>query len=145
MALYFQDGQAAGFLQDNAKSVMKDLNNTTKRRISTIVEKSLKELEDLGIVNPVAGTVEGDKFFDNLARKINVELGGQSLKRSRTIARTEVLKASSWSQQRAAKSTGKVLEKEWVSQRDGLVRESHFELDNQEFRLIVFICIMESS
>ena len=85
MLLLFQDGQAAGFLQDNHKSVMKDLNNTTKRRISTIVEKSLKELEDLGIVNPVASTVEGDKFFDNLARKINVELGGQSLKRSRTI------------------------------------------------------------
>jgi hypothetical protein len=110
---------------------MKDLNRTTKKRISRIVETSLKELEELGIVNPVAGTPDGDKFFDSLARKINVQLGGQSLKRSRTIARTEVLKASSWAQQRAAKSTGKVLEKEWVSQRDNLVRDSHFELDNQ--------------
>ena len=42
-----------------------------------------------------------------------------------------MVKASSWSQQRAAKSTGKTLEKEWVSQRDGVVRESHFILDNQ--------------
>ena len=127
----FQDGQSASFLQENAKSVMKDLNNTTKKRVSTIVAKALKEFEDLGIVNPVAGTPEGDKFFKELSKNINTVLGGQSLNRAKTIARTEVVKASSWSQQRAAKSTGKRLEKEWVSQRDGVVRESHFILDNQ--------------
>ena len=127
----FQDGQSASFLQENAKSVMKDLNDTTKKRVSTIVAKALKEFEDLGIVNPVAGTPEGDKFFNQLAKNINTVLGGQSLNRAKTIARTEVVKASSWSQQRAAKSTGKRLEKEWVSQRDGVVREAHFILDNQ--------------
>jgi len=127
----FQDGQSASFLQENAKSIMKDLNNTTKKRVSTIVAKALKEFEDLGIVNPVAGTPEGDKFFNQLAKNINTVLGGQSLNRAKTIARTEVVKASSWSQQRAAKSTGKTLEKEWVSQRDGVVREAHFILDNQ--------------
>ena len=127
----FQDGQSASFLQENAKSVMKDLNDTTKKRVSTIVAKALKEFEDLGIVNPVAGTPEGDKFFKELSKNINTVLGGQSLNRAKTIARTEVVKASSWSQQRAAKSTGKRLEKEWVSQRDGVVRESHFILDNQ--------------
>lgn len=127
----FQDGQSASFLQENAKSVMKDLNETTKKRVSTIVAKALKEFEDLGIVNPVAGTPEGDKFFNQLAKNINTVLGGQSLNRAKTIARTEVVKASSWSQQRAAKSTGKRLEKEWVSQRDGVVREAHFILDNQ--------------
>jgi major membrane immunogen (membrane-anchored lipoprotein) len=127
----FQDGQSASFLQENAKSIMKDLNNTTKKRVSTIVAKALKEFEDLGIVNPVAGTPEGDKFFKELSKNINTVLGGQSLNRAKTIARTEVVKASSWSQQRAAKSTGKTLEKEWVSQRDGVVREAHFILDNQ--------------
>ena len=127
----FQDGQSASFLQENAKSVMKDLNSTTKKRVSTIVAKALKEFEDLGIVNPVAGTPEGDKFFKELSKNINTVLGGQSLNRAKTIARTEVVKASSWSQQRAAKSTGKRLEKEWVSQRDGVVREAHFILDNQ--------------
>ena len=127
----FQDGQSASFLQENAKSIMKDLNNTTKKRVSTIVAKALKEFEDLGIVNPVAGTPEGDKFFKELSKNINTVLGGQSLNRAKTIARTEVVKASSWSQQRAAKSTGKRLEKEWVSQRDGVVREAHFILDNQ--------------
>jgi HK97 family phage portal protein len=127
----FQDGQSASFLQENAKSVMKDLNSTTKKRVSTIVAKALKEFEDLGVVNPVAGTPEGDKFFNQLAKNINTVLGGQSLNRAKTIARTEVVKASSWSQQRAAKSTGKRLEKEWVSQRDGVVREAHFILDNQ--------------
>ena len=127
----FQDGQSASFLQENAKSVMKDLNDTTKKRVSTIVAKALKEFEDLGIVNPVAGTPEGDKFFKELSKNINTVLGGQSLNRAKTIARTEVVKASSWSQQRAAKSTGKTLEKEWVSQRDGVVREAHFILDNQ--------------
>ena len=127
----FQDGQSASFLQENAKSIMKDLNKTTKKRVSTIVAKALKEFEDLGIVNPVAGTPEGDKFFKELSKKINTVLGGQSLNRAKTIARTEVVKASSWSQQRAAKSTGKTLEKEWVSRRDGVVREAHFILDNQ--------------
>jgi HK97 family phage portal protein len=127
----FQDGQSASFLQENAKSVMKDLNETTKKRVSTIVANALKEFEDLGVVNPVAGTPEGDKFFKELSKNINTVLGGQSLNRAKTIARTEVVKASSWSQQRAAKSTGKRLEKEWVSQRDGVVREAHFILDNQ--------------
>ena len=47
-------------------------------------------------------------------------------------------KASSWAQQRAAKSTGKRLEKEWVSQRDGLVRDAHFILDNQRVPLNSF-------
>tara|TARA_Y100001970_G_C14138497_1_gene805761 strand:- start:530 stop:1480 length:951 start_codon:yes stop_codon:yes gene_type:complete len=127
----FQDGQAANFLQENGKAVMKDLNNTTKKRISTIVANTLKEFEDLGIIKPVAGTPNGEKFFNELARKINVQLGGQSLNRAKIIARTEVLKASSWAQQRAALSTGKKLEKEWVSQRDILVREAHQILDNQ--------------
>ena len=53
------------------------------------------------------------------------------MNRAKSIARTEVLKASSWSQQRAAKSTGKKLEKEWVSQRDSIVRDAHVILDNQ--------------
>ena len=127
----FQDGQAASFLQENSKKVMKELNATTKIRVSNLVAKALKEFEDLGIVNPVAGTPEGDKFFNQLSKNINTALGGQSLNRAKAIARTEVGKASSWSQQRSAKSTGKILEKEWVSQRDSVVRDAHFILDNQ--------------
>jgi len=134
----FQDSQAAGFVQDNAKKVMNDLNATTKKRITTQITKTIKEFEELGIVNPVAGTPDGDKFFNELAKRINTALGGQNLGRAKNIARTEVGKISSWSQQRAAKSTGKTLEKEWVSRRDGVVREAHFELDNQRVPLNSF-------
>jgi len=134
----FQDGQAASFVQENAKKVMNDLNATTKKRVATQIEKTIKEFEALGIVNPVAGTPEGDKFFNELAKRINTVLGGQSLGRAKNIARTEVGKVSSWSQQRAAKATGKTLEKEWVSRRDGIVREAHFELDNQRVPLNSF-------
>ena len=134
----FQDGQAASFVQENAKKVMNDLNATTKKRIATQITNTIKEFEDLGIVNPVAGTPEGDKFFNELAKRINTQLGGQSLGRAKNIARTEVGKVSSWSQQRAAKATGKTLEKEWVSRRDGVVREAHFELDNQRVPLNSF-------
>ena len=125
-------------MQENAKKVMNDLNATTKKRITTQITKTIKEFEDLGIVNPVAGTPEGDRFFNELAKKINVVLGGQNLGRAKNIARTEVGKISSWAQQRAAKSTGKNLEKEWVSRRDGIVREAHFELDNQRVPLNSF-------
>ena len=134
----FQDGQAAGFVQENAKKVMNDLNTTTKKRIATQITKTIKEYEALGIVNPVAGTPEGDKFFNELAKRINTVLGGQNLGRAKNIARTEVGKVSSWSQQRAAKATGKTLEKEWVSRRDGVVREAHFNLDNQRVPLNSF-------
>jgi HK97 family phage portal protein len=134
----FQDGQAAGFVQDNAKKVMNDLNATTKKRITTQITKTIKEFEELGIVNPIAGTPEGDKFFNELAKRINTVLGGQNLGRAKNIARTEVGKISSWSQQRAAKATGKTLEKEWVSRRDGIVREAHFNLDNQRVPLNSF-------
>ena len=74
----------------------------------------------------------------NLAKNINTVLGGQSLGRAKNIARTEVGKVSSWAQERAAKSTGKNLEKEWISRRDGVVREAHFELDNQRVPLNSF-------
>jgi HK97 family phage portal protein len=134
----FQDSQAASFVQENAKKVMNDLNATTKKRITTQITKTIKEFEDLGIVNPVAGTPNGDKFFNELAKRINTELGGQNLGRAKNIARTEVGKVSSWAQQRAAKATGKNLEKEWVSRRDGIVREAHFELDNQRVPLNSF-------
>ena len=53
---------------------MTDLNNTTKKRISKIIEKTVKEFEDLGIVNPVANTPNGDKFFNELAKNINTVL-----------------------------------------------------------------------
>ena len=134
----FEDGQAASFVQENAKKVMNDLNATTKKRITTQITKTIKEFEELGIVNPIAGTPEGDKFFNELAKRINTVLGGQNLGRAKNIARTEVGKVSSWSQQRAAKATGKTLEKEWVSRRDGIVREAHFELDNQRVPLNSF-------
>jgi hypothetical protein len=134
----FQDGQAAGFIQENAKKVMNDLNATTKKRVTKVITDTLKEFEDLGIVAPVAGTPEGEKFFNELAKRINTVLGGQNLGRAKNIARTEVGKVSSWSQQRAAKATGKTLEKEWVSRRDGVVREAHFELDNQRVPLNSF-------
>jgi len=134
----FEDGQAAGFIQENAKKVMNDLNNTTKKRIATIIEKTIKEFEELGIVNPIANTPNGDKFFNQLAKDINTVLGGQNLGRAKTIARTEVGKVSSWSQERAAKSTGKTLEKEWLSERDDKVRSAHFELDNQRVPLNSF-------
>ena len=35
----FQDSQAAGFVQENAKKVMNDLNATTKKRIATQIDK----------------------------------------------------------------------------------------------------------
>ena len=134
----FQDSQAANFVQENAKKVMNDLNATTKKRIATQITKTIKEFEELGIVNPVAGTPDGDKFFNELAKRINTVLGGQNLGRAKNIARTEVGKVASWSQQRAAKATGKTLEKEWISYRDGKVREAHFELDNQRVPLNSF-------
>jgi hypothetical protein len=134
----FQDGQAANFVQENAKKVMNDLNATTKKRIAKQITNTIKEFEALGVVNPTAGTPEGDKFFNELAKRINTELGGQNLGRAKNIARTEVGKVASWSQQRAAKATGKTLEKEWISYRDGDVREAHFILDNQRVPLNSF-------
>jgi len=134
----FQDGKAAGFIQENAKKVMNDLNATTKKRVQKVITDTLKEFEDLGIVAPVAGTPQGEKFFNELAKKINTVLGGQNLGRAKNIARTEVGKVSSWAQERSAKATGKTLEKEWVSRRDGIVREAHFELDNQRVPLNSF-------
>ena len=127
----FQDGQAASYLQENARGVMKELNKTTRKRVATQISDALKEAEKMGIINPTADTPAGKKFFDDLANRINKTLGGQSLRRAKVIARTESLKATSWARERAAKATGKTLEKEWVSMRDDRVREAHIILDNQ--------------
>ena len=127
----FQDGQAASYLQENARGVMKELNKTTRKRVATQITDALKEAEKMGIINPTADTPAGKKFFDDLAKRIDKTLGGQSLRRAKVIARTESLKATSWARERAAKATGKTLEKEWVSMRDDRVREAHNILDNQ--------------
>ena len=84
----FQDSQAAKGLCKIMlrKSVMNDLNATTKKRIATQITKTIKEFEDLGIVNPVAGTPDGDKFFNELAKRINTVLGGQNLGRAKNYS-----------------------------------------------------------
>ena len=134
----FQDGQAASYLQENARGVMKELNKTTRKRVTTQIAEALKDAEKLGIVNPVAGTPQGDAFYNSLSKRINKSLGGQSLRRSKVIARTETLKATSWARRRAAKATGKNLEAEWVSMRDDKVREAHNILDNQRIPIDSF-------
>ena len=48
---------------------MNDL-NAPKKRITTQITKTIKEFEDLGIAKPVAGTPEGDRFFNELAKKL---------------------------------------------------------------------------
>lgn len=134
----FQDGQAASYLQENARGVMKELNKTTRKRVATQISDALKEAEKIGIINPTAETPAGKKFFDDLAKRIDKTLGGQSLRRSKVIARTESLKATSWARRRAAKATGKNLEAEWISRRDDRVREAHVILDNQRVPLDAF-------
>ena len=112
---YNRDAKA--FIQNRLDTVLPDMSATMKRNLNTALRKSIDEANRLGLT--------GRKAEDFIRKEISGALGKKNLGRALNIARTEGTLVSNWAQDNSATATGLNLEKEWLTRRDGLVRDSH--------------------
>jgi HK97 family phage portal protein len=108
--------EAQAFVESTVAEKVKQITDTTKKQIKEIVAEAL---------------ANGDSI-DEIAAQIDQLYLKQIIpNRAETIARTEVISASSAGSRYAAKATGLPLKKEWIATRDKRTRPSHRLLDGQ--------------
>jgi len=110
----------AGMVDD----LLPKLSATSKKRFEKQFAVALQEALDLGYT--------GSKLSNYVANNVKKNLSKLNLTRALTIATTESNKLANLGRQIGAKSTGIVYTKEWISQRDGKVRDAHIVLDGTE-------------
>ena len=76
--------------------------------------------------------LSGRSLQNHVAKSVKKILSQKNLTRAVTIARTEANKLANYGRLVGAKSTQIVYTKEWISQRDGKVRDAHVSLDGTE-------------
>lgn len=112
---------AKAFIEQRLNTFLPDMSVTMKNNLNRSLRKSLDEATELGLT--------GVDLDDYLRKGISKSLGKKNLGRAMNIARTEGSALSNWSTNESAKQTGLILEKEWITRRDGLVRDSHLFMD----------------
>ena len=119
---------AKGFIEQRLNTYVPDMSKTMKKNLNTSLRKSIDQANNLGLT--------GSKFNNFVSNGISDSLGKKNLGRAMNIARTETTALSNWSLNQSAKQTGLILQKEWITRRDGLVRDAHAFMDlirvNQE-------------
>ena len=123
---FSRDREAIQFVNNRLDRVLPDLAKTTKDRINRDLRRSLTEGQKLGL--------RGQDLDDYVANGISDALGKRRLGRASTIARTEGLALSQFGQDRAVAISNLNVEKEWVTSRDGLVRDTHRIADGQRIQ-----------
>lgn len=116
--------EVAEYITSQIDNLLPALSATSKKRFNTALTKTLQEALDLGYT--------GSKLQNYVAGEVKKILSKNNLTRALTIARTESNKLANFGRQTGAKATKIVYTKEWVSQRDGKVRDAHVVLDGTE-------------
>jgi len=114
---------AIDFVSKRLETTMPELAKTTRARLGRDLRKSYDQAINLGL--------RGKDLEDYVANGISDALGKRRLSRASTIARTEGLALSQFGQDEAVSQLGLNLEKEWLSARDGVVRDTHRLADGQ--------------
>ena len=112
---------AKALVDKRLNTFLPDMSKTMKKNLSSSLRKSYDESVKLGLY--------GKDAEDYIRKGISKSLGKKNLGRAMNIARTEGSSISNWSTNQSAKETGLILEKEWLTRRDGLVRDSHLYMD----------------
>jgi hypothetical protein len=112
---------AKKFLDQRLSEVLPEMSNTMKSNLSRSLRKSLDEANNLGLT--------GRKLDNYIRDGISKSLGKKNLGRAMNIARTEGSALANWGMNESAQGTGLILEKEWITRRDGLVRDAHIIMD----------------
>lgn len=102
------------FLQVRVAQRITSITNTTRKRITTIIERSIEE--GLGA--------------EEISREISQQAGGNiNVHRARAIARTETVTAMNQGTYMAANSSRFQMEKSWDATLDGRTRSAHRDAD----------------
>ena len=80
----------------------------------------------------ILGGLDKDLGAAQIAKDIRQFYSDQSAFKAMRVARTETASAAGFGQQEAAKQSGVVKTKQWISSRDDRVRDSHQLLDGEE-------------
>ena len=127
------DREAKAFVQNRLDTFLPDMSRTAKDNLNRALRKSFDEVADLGLT--------GKKAEDYIRRNISNVIGKKNLGRAMGIARTEGSALSNFAMSQSATQTGLILTKEWLTVRDGNVRDSHIIADgteiNQEEQFII--------
>ena len=127
------DREAKAFVQNRLDTFLPDMSKTAKDNLNRALRKSFDEVSNLGLT--------GKKAEDYIRRSISSKIGKKNLGRAMGIARTEGSALSNFAMSQSAKQTGLILTKEWLTVRDGNVRDSHIIADgteiNQEEQFII--------
>tara|TARA_R100001460_G_scaffold95835_1_gene138066 strand:- start:1440 stop:3095 length:1656 start_codon:yes stop_codon:yes gene_type:complete len=116
--------EVAEYITAQVDNLLPALSQTSKNRFNKTFTKVLQEALDLGYT--------GSQLQNYVANNVKKLLSKSNLTRALTIARTEGNKLANYGRQVGAKSTNLVYTKEWISQRDGKVRDAHIVLDGTE-------------
>ena len=119
-----QDPIVREYVADLIDDLLPELSNTSKKRFDASFRKSLEEALEMGL--------SGRSLQNHVAKSVKKILSQKNLTRALTIARTEANKLANYGRLVGAKSTQIVYTKEWISQRDGKVRDAHVTLDGTE-------------
>jgi len=112
---------ANAYMKGRLDQVLPDMSKTMKDNLNRALRKSIDEANSLGLT--------GRKAERYIADGISKSLGKKNLGRAMNIARTEGSALANWGMNESAKQTGLILEKEWITRRDGLVREAHLYME----------------
>ena len=116
--------ESAKFIQTRLDTFLPDMSATAKKNLNTALRKSFDKANELGLTG---------RQLENFIRKdISKVIGKKNLGRAMNIARTEGSALSNFAMNESANATGLSLTKQWLTQRDGKVRNSHLFADGLE-------------
>lgn len=116
--------ESAKFVQNRLDTFLPDMSKTAKKNLNTALRKSFDKANELGLTG---------RQLENFIRKdISKVIGKKNLGRAMNIARTEGSALSNFAMNESAIATGLSLTKQWLTQRDGKVRNSHLFADGLE-------------
>jgi hypothetical protein len=116
--------EASKFVQNRLDKYVPDMSKTMKKNLNTALRSSYDQANKLGLT--------GAKRERFIANGISKSLGKKNLNRALLIARTEGVALAQQGQALAVKNLEIFVTKEWLTQRDGKVRDAHYALDGVE-------------
>jgi hypothetical protein len=116
--------EAIKFVQNRLDKYVPDMSKTMKKNLNTALRSSYDQANKLGLT--------GAKRERFIANGISKSLGKKNLNRALLIARTEGVALAQQGQALAVKNLEIFVTKEWLTQRDGKVRDAHYALDGVE-------------
>ena len=116
--------EAIAYINSRIDTMLPNMARTSKERFNREFRKALQEAIDLGY--------SGRRLQTYVANAVKKVLSKRNLTRALTIARTEANSLANYGRGVGANSTGVLYTKEWISQRDGKVRDAHVILDGTE-------------